>query len=435
VSRHRYAHLYGKIPPEVPRKEKNPASRIWGLSPYFGELVSFWFQEFQMIARKRPLASDILLALLLAAVAATPGCSARVPEIDWAEALRPVREKYAPDTRLTLFDVEVHVERGELAVSGEVEDAAAGSAAVARVRAVSGKQVRDSIRVLPDASLGTRDRALVNVSVGNVRRHGEHSAELVTQVLLGDTVRLLEKKGSWLRVQCPDRYLGWIDEEAVLPVDPGRANAWNSADRVIVTQNSAILRSAAEDSAEPVCDLVVGDVLRLSETRGQWYEATLPDDRRGFVSAVAAMKYEEWRQSRELTPENIEASARTFTGIPYLWGGTSSKGFDCSGFVKTVFALNGQRLDRDADQQARQGEIVDAGAGFEGLRRGDLLFFGRRLSAEKGERITHVGIYLADRRFIHCSGRVRISSLDPASTDYDEWHVKAFVRARRLTNP
>ncbi len=113
----------------------------------------------------------------------------------------------------------------------------------------------------------------------------------------------------------------------------------------------------------------------------------------------------------------------------------AAKGIDCSGFVKTVPTLNGMPLDRDADRQAQQGEDVLAEAAFQNLRCGDLLFFGEKAVVDKPERIVHVGIYLKDRKFIHCSGRARVSSLDPAAAEYDERHAKGFVRARRFVAP
>ncbi len=374
----------------------------------------------------------LAIALLSIALGA---CSRKTAPEEWNSILKPIQEKFAPDTRLAVFQLKVNAERSAVTVEGVVESAVAKAEVLRRIAEASRSPVTDRIRVLPDPALSPNDRGIVTVSVGNVRRRPEHASELVTQVLLGEVVRLLEKEGDWYHVQCPDRYLGWIDGDALVAADARATDEWESSDRLIVTRQFDLLRSNPDTAAALVCDLVAGDILRLVAARGPWFEAALADGRHGFVEGRATTRYETWRVSRKLNPENIETAARSFMGVPYLWGGTSAKGFDCSGFVKTVFALNGTRIERDADQQARGGEEIDPGANFENLRRGDLLFFGRKATADKRERIVHVAIYLADRNFIHCSGRVRISSLDPASPDYDEGHSKRFLHARRFVKP
>jgi cell wall-associated NlpC family hydrolase len=99
-----------------------------------------------------------------------------------------------------------------------------------------------------------------------------------------------------------------------------------------------------------------------------------------------------------------------------------------------VFRLNGLELSRDADQQALMGEAIDPGQEFDNLKKGDLLFFGRKVTADKAERITHVGIYLEKREFIHAPGGsgVKLNSFDSSAPNYSESLRKSFVRARRL---
>jgi cell wall-associated NlpC family hydrolase len=178
-----------------------------------------------------------------------------------------------------------------------------------------------------------------------------------------------------------------------------------------------------------VADLVVGNVLGATGQDGAWLAVQLPDGRKGFVSQADATDYQAWRAARAITPDNIEQTARRFRGVPYLWGGTSARGFDCSGFVKTVFRLNGTELQRDTDQQANEGVAVPTDNDLAQLRKGDVLFFGPRAGVT---RITHTGIYLGGKLFIHCSGMVKVNSLDPSSPIYSENLLKRLVKVRRM---
>ena len=136
-------------------------------------------------------------------------------------------------------------------------------------------------------------------------------------------------------------------------------------------------------------------------------------------------------RSRRPTPENIERTALQFMGVPYLWGGTSPKGFDCSGFTKVVFRLNGIDLARDTDQQAR------AGTGRPVRERPDRSSGRAICSSSVRARLAGIGsrtsaIYLGDGVFIHCSGLVKRNSLSAASPLYSENLLKRLVRVKRL---
>jgi cell wall-associated NlpC family hydrolase len=217
-------------------------------------------------------------------------------------------------------------------------------------------------------------------------------------------------------------------------VDEGGVEAWRSAPKVITTSYFAVVREHPEPRALPVSDAVAGTLMRFEGRRGMWVGVGLPLGRKGYIEQSHVEEYARWRQSRHLTPENVERTAKMFLGVPYVWGGTSPKGMDCSGYTKTVFRLNGMELLRDASQQVRMGEEVVAGDDFENLKKGDLLFFGRKATAERPERITHVAIFLEKKEFIHSpgGGYIRINSFDPNAPNYSESLLNSFVRARRV---
>ena len=210
-----------------------------------------------------------------------------------------------------------------------------------------------------------------------------------------------------------------------------------------------------------ICDIVEGDILRQSGktvtvrmdiegkapvtameiqryrrpvTRHGFAEVILPDGKTGYVPQKDIMDYGKWKAECSPTAENITAEAMKFIGVPYLWGGASPNGVDCSGLVRHVFRMNGILLPRNASQQALCGSAVDipdlypsrekkkkknsAARLFESLQPGDLLFFGTHGQDGAGDSISHVGIYLGDGRMIHSSHYVRINSLIPGRPDY-----------------
>ncbi len=381
----------------------------------------------------RPAVANVLFCLLT--VVLLSACT-RVEQKgnDLKAALDSLRQQYAPDDRVAVFDLVAEYQGGNVVVKGDVDNPKAGQEAVAAVARVSGVNVLDSVRILPDPKLGENRFGIVAASACNVRTKPGHAQELCTQALMGTPVKLLKKQGGWYFSQLPDKYLGWIEESSMKITTDQGLEAWKSARKVIVTDVYATVRTQPSASAMPVSDAVDGMLMKFVARRGNWVEVDLPDARRGYIGAASVDDFDHWKQTRKLTPENLEKTAKLFIGVPYLWGGTSSKGMDCSGFAKTVYRLNGVELNRDADQQAMMGEPVDPGKEFGNLKKGDLLFFGRKASADKPERISHVGIYLEKGEFIHTPGGtgVTFNSFDPAARDYNESLRNRFVRARRL---
>jgi len=185
-----------------------------------------------------------------------------------------------------------------------------------------------------------------------------------------------------------------------------------------------------------VSDITLGGLLKYISEDATFYEVQYPDNRTGFIKKSDSFIYDNWLQELQTSKENIETVARKMDGFPYLWGGTSSKGMDCSGFTKMVYLMNGFVIPRDASQQINAGKVVDANLDFATLEKGDLLFFGRKATTEKKQRVVHVGIWLDNDKmeFIHASGNVHISSMDKNEPNFDEMNKNRYLGSKRYLN-
>jgi len=377
----------------------------------------------------RPL--PVILALLfLAGAGSVVGSGSQAPSP--ADVIKAVQAKVAPDTRLAVFDVKAEPKDGALEVSGDVESAAWHEAVLKALRDAGHANVADKVAVLPDPALGPQHFAAVTVSVATMKTKPSHASELGNQLIMGMPVKVLKREGGWYYAQSlDDRYLGWMEPDHLALMTREALDSFQAAPRLMVTSLFTIVRELPSADAGAVSDLVMGNILLGGDAKGGWVAAQLPDGRKGYVAADAVAGFAAWKKSRAVTPENIEKTARLFMGVPYLWGGTSPKGFDCSGFTKTVFRANGFELQRDADQQAGQGEAVSMDGDLAQLRKGDLLCFGPRAGVT---RITHIGIYLGGKLFIHCAGRVKANSFDPSSPIYSDSLLKRLVTVRRVSS-
>ena len=359
------------------------------------------------------------------------GCAEKPAQVKVFSSIIQLQKKYAPDKRVAVFTVKAYEQGDKIVVVGEVEQKEAKQEVLESL-AVEQKQIIDSIVVLPDETLGEKRWGIITVSVANMRSERGEDAELSSQVLLGTIVKILKRKGGWIYVQSPDKYLGWADPDQMILVSETKAKDWNDVKKLFVTNYFGFVLQKPSSQAFPVCDITGGALLANLGREGDWMRVGLADGRSGYVLRSSVIDYELWGKTLTPVAEKIEQTSKYLLGVPYLWGGTSPKGVDCSGFTKTVFLLNGQMLHRDANQQAEQGDPIEPGKDFENLKKGDLLFYGRKRTEEKSERIVHVGIYLGNREYIHSSGKVRINSFDPTSPIYDEANLRRFVRARRV---
>lgn len=343
-----------------------------------------------------------------------------------------VKTKFAPDKRVALFNIETEKSEETYIIKGETNLPEAKMELMEQLKKEN-IEVKEEITTLPSKELGDKIYGVINLSVANLRSNPEHPAELSTQSLLGTPIKIL-KKGKWgfFLIQTPDGYISWMDDDGFQAMTKNEINNWLTADKIIYLQDYGFAYSEPDEKSQRVSDLAIGNLLMLIGKENNFYKVNFPDGREAFVKKDDCQLFDEWYSSLNPAPENILKEAYRFMGVPYLWGGTSAKGMDCSGFTKTVFFLNGIILPRDASQQVHTGELIDTENGWENLKPGDLLFYGTKATAERKERITHVSIYIEDGDFIHAAGRVRINSFNPDKPYYSDYRKSGFIRAKRI---
>jgi hypothetical protein len=319
------------------------------------------------------------------------------------------------DTRLFAFDVRaVPNARGQVELHGHIEFPET-RAALVKYLGVLGFQVEDRLVTLPSAELGEQIFGLVKVShtLGYNRPGGRRTIE--TDCLLGEPLYLLREVDGHLLAHSGEGYLAYVREADVRRVDA-----------------AVFARYVEEPSVRMVSDheatdgLVVpaGARLKWISTDGETVRAELPTGETVALPAGSCEVYEV--PAAEL--ESIIENAKQLLGTPYLWGGRTSEGVDCSGLVQIGFATVGLHLPRDSYQQFYVGKLTATRWHTAGMRRGDTLYF----LGDDG-KIRHTAIYLGDGRYLHAvEPVVRINSFNPQDTDYNARRHASFAFAKRL---
>lgn len=336
-----------------------------------------------------------------------------------------VRREHAPDPRLSVFEIEVGKDGDTLSLDGAVSEAAAAEALHRRLGALDGNlRVVDRIVRLPHGIEDDRAYALVTAAVAPMLAGPMIVESHVSQVLLGHCVRVLRRSGRWMQCRAQDGYLGWIHRGYLHRVDESAARAWEMGVEGVPCMSLG--GQVVDGDGEVVARLPWGARL-IQDPEGR---AVLPDGTSGpFQGELLPLPDQPSRY-----PADGEAMVRTadrWIGAPYLWGGTTPAGVDCSGLAQAVYRTHGRELPRDSDQQAEVGAPVDPGRDFQNLRAGDLLFF-----AEIEDRITHVTLSTGGADIIHSSlgnGGVRRNSLT-GELPFEKELRRIFVCARRPIN-
>ena len=343
-----------------------------------------------------------------------------------------IKQEFAPDKRVELFDIKFVPKNNLFLLEGE-----ATSKNTLRILTDSlqkrNLKFENNVRILPDSAVGNFQFAVAKNSVINIRSEASHSAELGTQGLLGMSLKVLDKNGDFYRIQTPDNYISWVDKGGIQLMNESEINQWNASRKVLFTTLFGFVYAQKDVEKSIISDISLGGMLQYIAEDAQFYQVKYPDNRVGFIKKSDAVLYDSWLENWIPTKESIEEIAKKMEGFPYLWGGTSAKGMDCSGFTKMVYLMNGFVIPRDASQQINAGKRVDEQLNFSDLEKGDLLFFGKKATENSKQKVTHVGIWLGNdkQEFIHASGNVHISSMDKMQPRFDEMNKNRYLGSKR----
>jgi gamma-D-glutamyl-L-lysine dipeptidyl-peptidase len=233
-----------------------------------------------------------------------------------------------------------------------------------------------------------------------VRAEPSHKSELVTQVLFGELYHVAEKENAWYKIKLLlDGYEGWIDKKQADLLDEAEFLRLSGSKTSVTIDLVQLLSNESTPTMIPV--LLGSSLPAFSESRIRIGEEVYVYE--GLVSR-SMLDGTMIRPNNAEIAQQLIADAMLYINTPYMWGGRSPFGIDCSGLIQMVHKLQGVYLQRDAAQQATQGEAISLLAE---AKPGDLAFFD-----DNDGNITHVGMLIDQHRIIHCSGKVKIDTLD-----------------------
>lgn len=244
------------------------------------------------------------------------------------------------------------------------------------------------------------DFVINNCPVTPVREEPSEAAEQATQLLFGEVCEVVDHLPGWTKIRSTmDGQTGWVSAKMVTPVSEEAKKQWGGEAMGVVAVPMAV-----------ATDIATGEKRMLT------IGTRLPNYANGTFIVLEkqyqidpSCVYEIKGERLEVKGEEVVRVAKSLLNVPYLWGGKNMMGFDCSGFVQTVYSVFGIQLLRNAREQITQGEVVNSLAESQP---GDLVFFDHSDRDPNATKISHVGMLISPTQVIHCSGWVHIDRID-----------------------
>ncbi len=253
---------------------------------------------------------------------------------------------------------------------------------------------------------------IIRAPLADIHLACTHTSEMVTQATLATEIKILDEKDRWYRIQIPlqQYYPGWVKKEMVYSGKPPPAYPG----KIIVQKHLAELKSPPPENGITIMHAAINTRLWVTQKKQGWFAVWLPGEGEAWIREEDVIRERPVSGAHYPTRKQVIETAHRFSGAPYLWGGITPDGIDCSGLVYTVFALHGLNLHRDTDLQFK---YDGSPAQVEEICPGDLIYF----YEDNAAVTTHVGIYETGGYFINASSRQGVVSYSLAE---DRWRLK-----------
>ena len=243
---------------------------------------------------------------------------------------------------------------------------------------------------------------IVNVEISNLHKQNNFKSEVVSQALIWENLQILEYKDNWCKIRQWDNYEGWIhknylvDEDVYTKNKLSNSSLWYTVSKRIIKVNELYTNITKY--------LSFGSVIPVIKKEEDNYIVLFPNEKKYYINKNNLVEF-----NNKLNFKNIVNLAFKNIGTPYMWGGKSGFGYDCSGFVQSLYRFAKINLPRDSKDQALYEKLIKVEKNY---KSGDLIFF------QEYNNIVHVGMLVDECNFIHCSGEVKINSLNKDDVNF-----------------
>jgi len=259
---------------------------------------------------------------------------------------------------------------------------------------------------------------IVNVEIANIYNDDSFKSEIISQALIWEKLEIIKTNKNWFKVRQWDCYEGWIHNSYLIDDNIYNKNNLSNKYKWYAVQNRIIKAESIDSNV--IKYLSFGSVIPIIDKQNDIFVSIFPNGEKFHINKLFLLPF-----NMKISIQNIIDLAIENLGVPYTWGGKSGFGYDCSGFIQSLFRFANINLPRDSKEQIKYDNLKKIKNNYMG---GDLIFF------SENNKVSHVGMFINKVNFIHCSGEVKINSIDNNKRNYCNSLYEKFYGVYRFEN-